>query len=94
MEPDVHISRSISDVSSLSTASVLSFYTIRVTALFVQDPQLDVFALAEGVRGVANNRKQLFNAQRTRRPRLSESCARLVPSGGGGGAQALSNNSE
>ena len=37
MEPNDHRSRSVSDVSSFST--VLSFYTIRVRALCVQEPQ-------------------------------------------------------
>ena len=32
MEPNTHISRSISDVSSFSTVSVLGCYTIRVFA--------------------------------------------------------------
>ena len=40
MESNAHRSRSISDVSSFSTVSVLSFYDIRVRALRVQKPQL------------------------------------------------------
>ena len=40
MVPNAHRSRSISDVSSFSTVSVLSLYAIRVNALCVQKPQL------------------------------------------------------
>ena len=36
MEPNVHRSRSISDVSSFSMVSVLNCYTIRVRALYVK----------------------------------------------------------
>ena len=40
MGPDAHISRSISDVSSFSIVSVLSFDPIRVRALCVEEPVL------------------------------------------------------
>ena len=40
MEPNAHRSRSIADVSSFSTVSLLIFYTIRVRALHVDEPQL------------------------------------------------------
>ena len=39
MEPNTHISRSISDVSSFSTVSVLSFDPILKRALCVEVPQ-------------------------------------------------------
>ena len=38
--PNAHRSHSISDISSFSTVSVLSFYTIHVRALCVKEPQL------------------------------------------------------
>ena len=42
MGPNARRSRSISDVSSFSTVSVLSVYPTRVGALCVEKPQLDV----------------------------------------------------
>ena len=40
MGPNTHRSRSISDVLSFSTVSVLGFDPIRVRALYVEEPQL------------------------------------------------------
>ena len=40
MGPNAHRSGSISDVSSVSTVSVLSFDPIRVRALYVEEPLL------------------------------------------------------
>ena len=40
VEPNAHSSCSISDASSFSTGSVLSFYIIRARALSVEEPQL------------------------------------------------------
>ena len=41
MEPNAHRSRSVSDVASVSTVSVLSCYTIRdVRAMCIEEPRL------------------------------------------------------